>query len=238
MTGKYMRYISSIISLAFLCGALSITTGCKSVKPFKARTFKERIESSREEGARRDDAFRRMPAANLLHELERESLMGVEPFNSRAYREAVRRGADIGRQLRDSIDAFDRSELLTLLALRKADAVQYATIDPARRVQILVDSLKNGIFYNVWGIPHLYWEDAARALIAEGQRAVPALEALFDDKREAPVWGDEEVMVSRAYRYRVRDYAWALIREIQGAPIADMPRDPERRDRLINRMNQ
>ena len=70
-------------------------------------------------------------------------------------------------------------------------------------------------------------------MIAEGEAAEPALRRLLKDTRPAPVWGDEEATVAEQYRYRVQDYAWALIRSIKGEPVTEIPQSPDERDRLI-----
>jgi hypothetical protein len=61
------------------------------------------------------------------------------------------------------------------------------------------------------------------------------LKKLLDDKREAPMWGQEEVVEYRTYGYRVRDYAWALILAIRGEKL-EIPTEPAKRDELIARM--
>jgi hypothetical protein len=102
------------------------------------------------------------------------------------------------------------------------------------RIAVLVDALRNSQFFNTWGLPHLYWEDAAQALIEEGEAATPALMKLLDDLRPAPMWGQEEVVEYEAYKYRIRDYAWAIIMAISGEKI-DIPQDPDERDELIRK---
>jgi hypothetical protein len=207
--------------------------GCATGVPEPVRDLEQRVEASRARGAALDASYREMPLAELVAQLQADSAQGLEPFNSRAYQEAVRRGAEIGRALATSMDSSDRRQVLTLLALRESSREAYSEIEPAKRVQILVDDLERSKFYNRWGIPHLYWEDAGRALIEQGQTALPALRELLDDDRPAPVWGDEEATISREFGYRVKDYAWALIQAIQGRGLADIPRDAAGRDRLI-----
>ena len=55
---------------------------------------------------------------------------------------------------------------------------------------------------------------------------------MLTDLRPAPMWGEDEVIESDAYKYRVADYALALILAVRGddQPI---PQDPAARDRLI-----
>lgn len=76
------------------------------------------------------------------------------------------------------------------------------------------------------------WEEAGKALIEEGPSVQSALAGLLDDKREALVWGSEGATEASKYRYRVCDYAWALLNEIRRTPVP-IPQDPAERDRLI-----
>ena len=108
----------------------------------------------------------------------------------------------------------------------------YRELDSAFRINVLVDALQNSENFNTWGLPHLYWEEAAQAIIDEGEVAEKPLRLLLDDLRPAPMWGQEEVVEYRAYDYRVRDYAWALILAIRGETL-EIPTDPAQRDELI-----
>jgi hypothetical protein len=148
------------------------------------------------------------------------------------YAEVVRRGTGAAAALRPLIVKGDRSSLFALLALRQIAPEQYQQLKPDLRVAILVDALKRSEYFNTWGLPHLRWTDAAKAIIAEGQAARPPLVALLSDKRPAPVWGGEEYAEYQRYQYRVSDYAWALLNEITGRKIT-IPEDPAARDRLI-----
>jgi hypothetical protein len=89
------------------------------------------------------------------------------------------------------------------------------------------------VLFNTWGMPHLNWYDPALAIIELGKPAEPGLLKLLDDTRPAPSWGSEQVAEYEAYQYRVRDYAWALLREIRGEQHGGIPRDPAERDKLI-----
>ena len=220
----------SLIPL-LLCGC----TRPKPTPPPAAADMTRRIENSMVEGKRLDARIRNMSAEELAAALVEDSAKQLEPFNSRAYKEMITRKDSESSALKTVINTNDRKSLLPLLALRRIDSKTYASVPSSRRISILVESLRTSEWFNTWGIPHLYWEYAAKTLINEGKNAVSAISRLLDDKREAPVWGDEEVMVYRQYRYRVCDYAWALISEIRGTPITNMPKDPGQRDILINR---
>jgi hypothetical protein len=173
-----------------------------------------------------------VPAPELLARLRQESLQGAEPYNSLAYREVLRRGADISAELAASISEANRSSVLALLALRAVDRRRYTLLSDSLAVAILIDALKSSETFNIWGLPHLYWEDAAKAVIELGGAARPPLIQLLNDTRDAPVWGSEEVAEYRQYQYRVRDYAWALLVAIRGERLT-VPTDPAARDRLI-----
>lgn len=173
-----------------------------------------------------------MTVPQLAQELASDSRKGREPFNSPAYRELVSRGQAAAAELRSTLTGADRSSFLGLLALRQISPDQYRSINPALRVSALLDALKNAQYFNAWGIPHLYWEDAAKAVIGEGSAAEPGLKALLRDKRLAPVFGSEGAAINRQYRYRVCDYAWALLNAIEHQNV-QIPADPAQRDHLI-----
>ena len=55
--------------------------------------------------------------------------------------------------------------------------------------------------------------------------------------RDAPMWGSEEVVEYELYRYRVCDYAWALLTEIRTDARKDViSRSPKDHDLLIQEM--
>jgi len=66
----------------------------------------------------------------------------------------------------------------------------------------------------------------------EGSVAEKPLKALLHDRRPAPVWGSEGVMVYQQYHFRVCDYAWALLSGIKKTPL-EISESPEARDKLI-----
>jgi hypothetical protein len=177
--------------------------------------------------------YKAMKPTELVERLEADSRQGVEPFNSLAYRELVARGPQVGQELSASLRTPDRSALLTLLTLRRVNEDLYRAVDPKLSVEILVDALRTSEYFNAWGLPHLYWEDAAQAIVEQGPTAVGPLKALLRDKRDAPMWGSEEVIEYETYGYRVCDYAWALVMEIRDEK-REIPVDPLARDALIS----
>jgi hypothetical protein len=176
-----------------------------------------------------------MDVPGLARELADDSVRGVESFNSMAFKEVVGRTDREGTavQLSATLKKPDRSALLGVLALRELSPPQYARMDPGYRIRVYFDALSSARFFNQWGMPHLKWEGAAEALIAEGRAAEPALLRLLGDTREAPVWGSEGVAEQRRYRYRVCDYAWALLQTERNGTVPSIPEDPGERDRLI-----
>ena len=131
-----------------------------------------------------------------------------------------------------SIKSPDRTSFLALIALREVNKDLYSTIEPDLGLAVLLDTLRTSEFFNAWGLPHLYWEDAALAVIEYGREAIEPLQPFLKDDRPAQVWGSEEVTESDLYQYRVKDYAWAMLIEIRGERV-EIPVDPVARDKLI-----
>jgi hypothetical protein len=175
-----------------------------------------------------------MNISSLAEELRKDSNRGMEPFNSMAYKELVSR-KEAAPVFKNYLRDANRSSLLGLLALSKADPREYRKLTPSFRVNVLVDALEKSKYFNTWGLPHAYWEEAAKVLISEGKAAQMPLKRLLDDRRRAPMWGSEEVMESKMYAYRVCDYAWAIIMATQGRKI-EIPIDPKERDKLISQL--
>jgi hypothetical protein len=179
----------------------------------------------------RAEVLRGMNVAKLAEQMAADAKRGAEPFNSSAYRELVSRGEAAAAELKAALTP-DPTSVLALLALRRISAEQYRNLDATVRASILVGALQQAKFFNAWGIPHLFWEDAARAVIEEGRAIETPLSALLDDKREGAIWGSEGAVEQRRYRYRVCDYAWAMLNEIRGQKV-EIPADPAARDPLI-----
>jgi hypothetical protein len=223
-----------IAALSFVCGC-SQGPGAKSEPPASVRPLVQKVEEGQDKRRAIEAQYRAMKVPELVRRLEDDAEKGVEPFNSLAYREAVSRGQKVGKELATSIKTPSRTSFLTLMAVRKVDPETYRTIGAGTRVRILVDALGTSPYFNSWGLPHLYWEDPAKAMIELGNNAVEPLKALLRDKRAAPVWGSEEVMEYQKYKYRVCDYAWALLMEIRSKK-SEIPTDPAVRDQQITRI--
>ena len=178
------------------------------------------------------EKFRSMPVAELLDELGKAAALGREPFNAPAYREILKR-KDVAAPLFKSIVDSSQREYFKLMALKRLDASLYAKIPARQGAAILTDALAKSETFNAWGIPNHYWESSARAITDYRAEAVPYLEKLLDDKRPAPVWGSEEAMIYEQYKFRVCDYALALLNEIGPRQKIQLPMAPEARDVLI-----
>jgi hypothetical protein len=204
------------------------------------RAFKERAKQLKELQEKRNSRVKQLKAMDigqLARELEAESKKDIEPFNSMSFTEMVSRGEKAGSKLKPLLTQPDDKSLLGLLALRKVSPSQYQSLDPAFRVRVLTEALRVSKYFNKWGLPHLYWEDAAKAIIAEGKEAERPLIALLQNTRDAPMWGSDEVVEYKKYKYRVCDYAWALLNEIRGKKM-EIPTDPAERDKLISEISK
>ena len=131
----------------------------------------------------REGELAEMNVAELLNELRKESKGRVEPFNSMPYRELVSRGEQAAYEVKASLTEATRVSFLGLLALRQLSAGAYGELESSFRVGVLIDALRTSEYFNAWGLPHVYWEDAANAIIAEGEVAREPLIALLRDRR-------------------------------------------------------
>lgn len=224
--------------LVTACGSADSQTedvkpvGPQAKPPGDVQELLDRAEEARPAQAQLQKELREASVRTLVRRLDAESKQEREPFNSVAYREIRRRGEKIGDELAEEIKRQDRPSFLGVLALRLVNRAAYRSFDADLAVDVLVDRLETNKYFNAWGLPHLYWEDGARAVIEQGSDAVEPLRALLDDRRRAPVYGEEEALESDRYRYRVKDYAFELLNEIEDKKV-DLPRSPSGRDKLI-----
>jgi hypothetical protein len=235
MTALPIRILSSrigwLVIIAFL-PACAASQSDGAAPPSPPRSF-----SAAEAQLRRNQTVERLHQlgpADLAQELARDSLIGREPFNSFAFVEASR-SRERAAGLNSLLVASDRSSLLTLLALRRAAPELYRAKAQSFKVSVLVDALQNARYFNTFGLPHLHWEEAAQALIEEGEVALNALKPLLVDERPAPVWGSEDYSEYRRYDFRVQDYAYSLIKSIRREPVV-LPTNRQERLTLIERL--
>jgi hypothetical protein len=172
-----------------------------------------------------------MNIKELHQQLCKESMEGMEPFNSMALKETVSREKNSFDELSTQLEKT-RSSLLSLMALREIDNIKYKVLPDSLKASILLDALKNAKTYNTFGLPHVRWEAAARAIIEIGDAGRKGLMELLKDTRPAPVWGSEDYSEYVHYQYRVCDYAYALL-TAKGAEPVNLPEKSEARDRMI-----
>ncbi len=213
-----------------------ISGGCASQKPTGLPSDKmEELKAFQDKRESHAQQLHAMDVKQLTQELATDSEKGRAPFNSPAYREAVSRGESAATDLKQSLTHPEPSALLALLALRKVSPTQYQSLDPAFRVNVLVSALQKSKYFNTWGIPCVYWEDGAKAIVEEGGATESALLGLLRDQRPAPAFGSEGATVDAQFHYRVGDYAFALLSEIRHQKCEPVTK-PADRDSLIEQM--
>jgi hypothetical protein len=221
---KYCLFIAGLAVLVSLpsCG--------KRSSRLQNKVHQEQEDLNRKVTAK-EESYKQKSVADLITELESVALKGKEPFNSLAFREIVRRrdGAD---QIAQSIQSKEQKEYFKVMALSKINPELYKRLGCDLICAVLTASLQKSVVFNGWGIPHLYWESSAKAIVECGPIALPYLTPLLRDKRPAPVWGSEEAAESEKYHYRVCDYAYALMGEINGQKW-EIQQRAEERDKAI-----
>jgi hypothetical protein len=225
-------------NILFLCSLLALAVSCnKAVRTVPPEQRKQQQEFQAQQEAidklarATEEKFKKMSVPELLVELERAAANGREPFNAPAFREILTR-KEAAEPLFRSIVTPSQKEYFKLMALKKLAPASYAKIPAKQGAAILTDALAKSVTFNAWGIPNQYWESSAKAIIDYGADAVPELEKLLADQRPAPVWGSEEAMIYERYKFRVCDYAFALLNEIRRRKV-ELPVAPAERDALI-----
>jgi len=198
---------------------------------------KTQLESQMTPVAETTQTHRAMDNATLLQKLMEPSKAQQEPFNSLAYRELKTRTDVDSRSLVALVKENDNATgLLPLLLLRKLDNKSYLEVPAENRAKILTDALQGSKFFNTWGLPNFYLEDASRAMIEAGKSAVAALKRMLPDTRPAPVFGSQEYMVYKRYNYRLCDYALFFLNRIQGNAEFQLPMSVQERDAEVKKM--
>jgi len=226
----------------FLCAAISgcTTSTDRGNAPLtevqnKAKT---QLESQMRQAAQTRETYHAMNNDALLEKLMEQGKAQREPFNSPAYRELKdRRDVDSKTLVTLVKENNNSSGLLPLLLLRKLDEKSYLGLPSELRAKILTNALERSKYFNVWGLPNFYLEDASRAMIETGKSAVPALKRILSDMRPAPVFGSQEAMVYQQYKYRLCDYALFFLEQIAGKRDFRMPVSPAERDVVIKEMS-
>ena len=226
--------------LLSVCGAVAGCAGkADSSGPLtnEQNTAKSRLESQMEQAARTKQTYHAMNNTELLQKLIEQSKARREPFNSPAYRELKeRRDIDAKALVAMVKENNSAGGLLPLLLLRNVDDKSYLEVPGKLRAKILTDALQTSKYFNAWGLPNFYLEDASRALIETGKDASPELRRLLSDTRPAPVFGSQEYMVYQQYKYRVCDYALFFLEQIAGKQEFRLPVSPTERDAAIGQM--
>ena len=235
ITGGFSKITVAALILVLLwgCPSKKSTGGVNQVRADSIKNVVDTfIQNSMNKKDTYEKALKNMTVAQLTDQLGIESNRGLETFNSLAYKEAVSRGQQTAPQIAKLISLPSQTSLLGLLAVRKVDSVAYTGISPVLRNQVLIDALENTKLYNKFGLPHIKWEEAALAIIAEGMNIKDSLKLLLRNTKPAPVWGSEDFAEYHRYQYRVCDYAWALLLSIEKKSFTISP-NPQERDKLI-----
>jgi len=197
------------------------------------------LESFQKTAAQTAQTYKNMDTPALLGKLAEQSAAKKEPFNSLAYRELQGRSDVSADSLVSLINQTKNGNaLLPLLLLRKLHEQQYLVLPAEVRAAVLTDALQNSKMFNTWGLPHLYLEDASKAMLETGKSTYPALRRMLSDTRPAPVFGSKQFMEYKRYNYRVCDYALFFLEKMQGKAEFRMPVSPADRDSLIKEMQK
>ena len=222
-----------------LCVCLAGCGGREKESPLSESqtTAKTKLESLQQIVAQTAQTYKAMDNATLLKNLVEQSTAQKEPFNSLAYRELQGR-TDVSADSLASLirDMHNGNALLPLLLLRKLNNKAYLDLPADLRAAVLTGALQNSKMFNTWGLPHGYLEDASRAMLESGKSAYPALRRMLSETRPAPVFGGQEFMEYKRYKYRLCDYALFFLEKMQGNVDFKMPMAVADRDSLIREM--
>jgi hypothetical protein len=234
-----MRKLLTVFAGLFLLAGMA---GCRSsqssehLTPVQA-SRKSLLEAQMKAAAQTAQTYHAMDNPALFSKLMVESKAQREPFNSLAFRELRTRTNVDSQAVLSLVKENDKAGgLLPLLLLRRTDNKAYLGVPAEARAKILADALDKSKFFNTWGIPNLYLEDAGNAMVESGRAAVPALKRMLSDTRPAPVFGGQEHMVYARYKFRLCDYALYFLKRIGGDDKFREPVSPEERDALIKQM--
>ena len=212
--------------------------GCKNQVPkvtAEQKTIEKGMDTIQSKAEQTLKKYSSYQEDSLLEFLHIDSRKMVEPFNSLAYKELLKRKTVNMQKLVQSVNTADYTSLLNLLAVRKLNEQAYRQIPDSQKRSILVDALSKSKTFNTWGFPHLKMEDASLALIEIGEYAIPNLRPLLNDCRDALLWGDEEYYEYQKFKYRLCDFAMIFIKRINKEQFT-IPESPEERDKIIAQM--
>ncbi|NQU22541.1 MAG: hypothetical protein HQ567_14785 [Candidatus Nealsonbacteria bacterium] len=129
----------------------------------------------------------------------------------------------------------DVSSFVLLMALSEEVPEAYSKIADKTKAAILCDTLEKSVWLNKFGnlLPQdSYHGRPAKALLAVGKEAMPGLERLLTNKKEAPIAGAVESTYFSKFKYRRADFAYRYIMLLRGEEPS-FPTDPKDRDKLI-----
>jgi hypothetical protein len=227
------------LALSALCVASCGRSNTDSDKVKAQQAAKDQLGSFQKMAAQTAQTYRDMNNDALVKKLVEQSAAKQEPFNSLAYRElSERKDFDTGALASLVRDTPNGNALLPLLLLRKSNERAYLDLPAELRAGVLTDALRNSKFFNTWGLPNGYLEDASKAMLETGSSAVAALKEMLSDTRPAPIFGGQIAMVAQRYHYRVCDFALFFLERLQGNANFVVPLAVADRDALIKAMQQ
>jgi outer membrane murein-binding lipoprotein Lpp len=237
-----MRLIKFV--LFAVLAASFYSSGCKTqsnnATAQAQATARASSDSIQQQARQTAQEYHAMTDTHLLEKLVEQSRKQKEPFNSLAYRELRNRKDVSADSILTTIRQLKNADaLLPLLLLRKLHVEIYKAVPADERAAVLTDALEKSKTFNTWGFPHLYLEDASKAMIECGPSAQPALKRMLSGTRPAPLWGGgQTVMESERYKYRLCDYALFFLEKMQPGNNFVMPVNPDDRDSLIKALMQ
>jgi hypothetical protein len=198
---------------------------------------KNRMDSLHNIAMQTAKTYHEMNESELERKLLEQSKQKKEPFNSLAYRELItRKEVDPNPMIIMVRDNANADGMLPLLLLRKINYSAYLKLPMSQRIAVLTNALETSKYFNSWGIPPFYLQDASSAMLECDSTAFPSLRKILGDTRPAPVFGSQEYMLYQRYQYRVCDYALFFLRAMQTSNVnrkIEMPVSAAGRDSLI-----
>lgn len=232
---KKIGFVSAVTLL--VCMALAGCTTRKEKNPpltADQTTAKTRLEAQIQDVAQTAQTYHAMDNTALLGKLLEQSKAQTEPFNSPAFRELKGRTDVDPKALTTMVNQNANADgLLPLLLLRRLDNKSYLAVSAETRAKILTTALQGSKYFNAWGLPNFYFEEASHAMVEAGKAAEPALKRMLSDTRPAPVFGSQEYMIYKQYNFRVCDYALWLLDQIDNKTGIRLPVSPAERDTMI-----
>jgi hypothetical protein len=238
MNQRIVIKLGSAMFAMLLCLVLAACSGTdkSTILNQEQESARAKLVSLAQTAAQTAQTYKSMDIPSLLSKLSEQSAAKKEPFNSLAYREL--KGRDVPAESLVALvkQTKNGNAILPLLLLRKQHDKEYSALPAEERAAVLTDALQNSKTFNTWGLPHLYLEDASKALIETGKAAEPGLRRMLQDTRPAPVFGSKQYMEYKRYNYRVCDYALFFLKKVAGDAEFHMPVSPADRDAQIKAM--